>query len=119
MATFDDVRRICGALPETVEVPWFGTPSFKVKGKGFCRWRDEDGLVVVWVADLAEKDALLSAEPDKFTTTPHYDGHPTVLVRLENLSVPELAELLTDAWRARAPKRALQAFEAAGGAPPA
>ena len=118
MATFDDVRQICLALPETEESTWFGTPSFKVKGKGFVRLRDEDGLVVCFVADLCEKEALLTADPDKFRTTPHYDGYPTVLLHLPSLDRAELAELLTDAWRVKAPKRVLAAFEASGGDPP-
>ena len=112
MATFDDVRSICLALPETEESTWFGTPSFKVKGKGFVRLRDEDGLVVCFVADLGEKDALLAADPDKFRTTPHYDGYPTVLLHLPSIDRDELTELLTDAWRAKAPKRVLRAFDA-------
>ena len=107
MATFDDVREICLALPETEESTWFGTPSFKVKGKGFVRLRDEDGLVVCFVADLGEKESLLTADPDKFRTTPHYDGYPTVLLHLPSLDRGELAELLTDAWRAKAPKRSM------------
>jgi len=89
-----------------------------VKGKGFCRLRDEDGLLVVFVADLGEKEALLAANPRKFRTTPHYDGWPTVLLHLPSLSRRELAELLTDAWRQKAPTRVLAAFEESGAAPP-
>jgi hypothetical protein len=89
-----------------------------VKGKGFCRLRDEDGLLVVFVADLGEKEALLTANPKKFRTTPHYDGWPTVLLHLPSLSRRELAELLTDAWRQKAPKRVLAAFEEGGDRPP-
>jgi hypothetical protein len=83
VATEDDVRRIALSLPETIEKPWFGTPGFRVKDKGFLRIRSEaEGGLVVWVSDLGEKEALLASEPDKFFTTPHYDGHPTVLVNL-------------------------------------
>ncbi len=67
--------------------------------------RDEGEVLVVWCADEGEKELLIGAEPDKFFTTPHYDGHPSVLVRLRAVDREELAELLTDAWRARAPKR--------------
>jgi hypothetical protein len=61
----------------------------------------------VWVADQGEKEMLIRAEPDKFFTVAHYDGHPSVLVRLSAVDRDELGELLTDAWRARAPKRLL------------
>jgi hypothetical protein len=118
VATFDDVRRICLALPETEESTSYGTPAFKVKGKLFVRLRDDDGLVVCFVADLGEKELLLESDPDKFRTTPHYDGYPTVLLHLPSFDRAELAELLTDSWRQKAPAKVLAAFEAAGGGPP-
>ena len=57
--------------------------------------------------------ALLQGQPDVFFTTPHYDGRPSVLVRLEAVDPDELAELLEEAWRLRAPKRAIAAYDAA------
>ena len=111
MATEDDVRRIALALPETTEKPWFGSPGFRVKDKGFLRIRSEaDDALVCFVADLDEKEALLASDERKFFTTPHYDGYPTVLVRLEEVDVDELTELITDAWLAKAPKRVLKAY---------
>lgn len=110
MATEDDVRRIALALPETEERSSYGTPGFRVKDRLFARIREE-GVLVVWVADEAEKDFLLRADPDTFFTIPHYDGHASVLVRLAAVDAGELAELLTDAWRARAPKRVADAFD--------
>lgn len=74
--------------------------------------------MVVFVADLGEKEALLTANPKRFRTTPHYDGWPIVLVHLPSIGKTELAELLTDAWRSKAPKRVLKAFDDAGGKPP-
>jgi hypothetical protein len=116
VATEDDVRRIALSLPETTEKPWFNTPGFRVKDKGFLRIRSEaEGSLVAFVADLGEKEALLASDPDTFWTTPHYDGHPTVLVRLEAVGVDELEEIITDSWRARAPKRVLQAYDAEHG----
>jgi hypothetical protein len=104
MASEDDVRAIALSLPETEERPSYGTPGFRVKDRLFARIREE-GVLLVWCADEAEKDFLIRAEPEKFFTIPHYDGHPTVLVRLAAVGRDELAELLTDAWRVRAPKR--------------
>jgi hypothetical protein len=120
MATEDDVRRIALSLPETIEKPWFGTPGFRVKDKGFLRIRSEaDGSLVVFVSDLGEKEALLRSEPRKFFTTRHYDGHPTVLVRLPAVDVEELRGLITDSWCLRAPKRVLEAYEKQSGGGPA
>ncbi len=111
MATEDDVRRIALSLPETTEKPWFGTPGFRVREKGFLRVRSEaEGGLVVFVVDLGEKEALLAGEPDRFFTTPHYDGHPTVLVNLDAIDVDELEELIVDSWRLKAPKRVLKAY---------
>lgn len=109
MATEEDVRRIALSLPETTEKPWHNTPGFRVKDKSFLRIRAEaEGGLVVFVSDLGEKEALLTAEPDKFFTTPHYDGYPTVLVDLAAVDVDELRELITESWLQKAPKRVLK-----------
>ena len=110
MATESDVREIALSLPETEERPSYGTPGFRVKDKLFARIR-EPGVLVLRLTDEGEKDFLLRAEPDKFFTTPHYDGYPHVLVRLGAVDGEELRELLTDAWRVRAPKRLADAFD--------
>lgn len=82
-----------------------------MKDKGFLRIRSEaEGWLVVFVADLDEKEALLASDPATFHTTPHYDGYPTVLVDLEAVELDELTELITDSWRAKAPKRVLEAY---------
>jgi hypothetical protein len=107
MVTEDDVRRIALSLPATTEKPSYGTPGFRVKDTLFARIREEGDVLVVWVADEGEKRGLVASEPDKFFTTPHYDGHPSVLVRFAAIEVGELTELLTDSWRHRAPKRVL------------
>jgi len=112
VATEADVRRIALALPETIEKPWFGSPGYRVKDTGFLRIRSEaEGALVVFVSDLGEKEALLAADPEKFFTTPHYDGYPTVLVRLDAVEVDELEELITDSWRAKAPARVRKLHE--------
>ncbi len=107
MATEDDARRIALSLPETSEKPSYGTPGFRVKDKLFARMHDLPETLVVWVADMAEKEALLASSPATFFETPHYDGYPMLLVRLPAIDVDELAEVLSDSWRARAPRRLL------------
>ena len=112
MITEDDVRRTALALPATTEKPSYGTPGFRVRDKLFARIREEGDVLVVWVDGLEEKEALLAAQPETFFTTPHYDGHPTVLVRFDAIEIDELTELLTDAWLVRAPARLRSEFEA-------
>lgn len=104
MATEDDVREIALALPEVTEDQWYGTPGYKVAGKGFLRLRTEaEGGLVVFVPHLGEKEALLAANPKAYYTTPHYDGYPAILVNLAAADLDELRELITESWRIKAP----------------
>jgi hypothetical protein len=103
----EDVRRAALALPGTAERSSYGTPGFRVADKLFARIHQEPGVLVVHCADEGEKAALVTGEPAKYFTTPHYDGHPMVLVRLAAIDAVELAELLAEAWRCRAPRRLL------------
>ncbi len=63
-------------------------------------------------ATSTRKPRSIASEPDKFFTTPHYDGHAMVLVRFGAIDRDELGELLTESWRLRAPKRLLAEFDA-------
>jgi hypothetical protein len=60
-------------------------------------------IAVLYVGDEAEKQALLHGEPEVFFTTSAYDGLPLVMLRLAEVDVDRLSELVTDAWRMRAP----------------
>lgn len=113
MVTESDVRAIVRSLPATEERPCYGTPGFRVKDRLFARIREEGDVLVLWCADEAEKEFLIGAEPEKFFTTPHYDGHASVLLRLDAVELDELTELLTEAWRVRAPKRLAASLDAA------
>ena len=112
MADADDVRRLALALPDVVEIDSDGF-DFRVGGKGFV-WSYPErrpgkprvirtDIAVLFVGDEAEKQALLLGEPEVFFTTPGYDGWPLVMLRLAEVDVDRLAELVTDAWRMRAP----------------
>ncbi|MGW0507376.1 MmcQ/YjbR family DNA-binding protein [Micromonospora sp. NPDC003241] len=113
MADADDVRRLALALPHVVENDSDGF-DFRVADKGFV-WSYPERLpgrprvirtdvAVLYVGDEAEKQALLLGEPDLFFTTPGYDGLPLVMLRLVAVGLDRLAELVTDAWRMRAPE---------------
>ncbi len=115
----DDVRRLATALPRVTEKPSYGTPGFRVADRLFARIHQDGGLLVVWCDGLDEKDALLDSDPDVFTTTPHYDGHPMVLVRLDAVDEERLRAVLEDSWRLRAPARLRAAADRGEGGPPA
>ena len=117
MATLKDVQRIALSLPDTESSP--NGHGFSVRNKdklkGFAWvWQERlapkkprvpnTSVIAVRVPNLAHKDAMLAAEPDKFFTEPHYNGYPAVLVRLGAVRVAELRSLLEDAWRCQAPK---------------
>jgi hypothetical protein len=105
MPTWDDVVDIAKRLPEVEEATWFRTPSLKVAGKGFARLRTEAEGGLVLMCDLDEKAALLASGDPAFYTTPHYDGHGSILVDLEKADPGQLAELIEEAWRIKAPAK--------------
>jgi len=128
VATWEDVRRLVAALPDTNEhASYGGSPSWRVHRKAFVWSRplgpadhralaeaapdEREPLLGIRVADEGVKVALIADAPDVFLTTPHFDGYPVVLARLERIPVDELAELVEDAWRLRAPKRLLVEFD--------
>ncbi len=114
MPDWDDVVAIGKRFPGIEVGSWFGTPALKVAGKGgLCRLRTDPDALVLRVIDMGEREALLQGNADVFFSTPHYDGYPYVLVRLEKVDPVELAELLEEAWRLRAPKRLIAEYESA------
>jgi len=124
MATWEDVRRIALALPETTEEVSRENAHWRVKDKGFVWERPlrrsdlealgdaaPDGPILgARVEHLVAKEALLADDPEVFFTTPHFDGFPAVLVRLDRISLEDLEEVIVEAWLARAPKRLARAY---------
>ncbi len=124
MATWDDVRRIALALPETGERSSRDLASWRVRDKGFVwerplrpadvRALGDDAptgpILGARVEHLVAKEALLADDPAVFFTTPHFDGYPAILVRLDSIAVGDLEEVIVEAWLARAPKRLAQAY---------
>jgi len=102
----EDVRRIALNLPGAFERPSYGgRPSWRTESRMFAWVRGGPEALVVWVDSLEDKAVLITSEPQKFFTTPHYDGQPIVLVRLNATDPDEVAELVLDSWRLRAPRR--------------
>jgi hypothetical protein len=124
MTSWDDVRRIALALPETDEQLSHGHASWRVRGKSFV-WerplRQSDlralgdsapagPILGARVEHLVAKEALLADDPQVFFTTPHFDGFAAVLVQLEPISLEDLEEVIVEAWLCRAPKRLATAY---------
>jgi hypothetical protein len=121
MATWDDVARVCLALPGTTEVLSRDRRQWKVADKLFVwerplRRRDLEELgddaptgpvLGARVPDEGAKRALVAEQPDVYFTTAHFNGYPAVLARLEKLDETGLTELAGEAWACRAPRRLL------------
>ena len=120
MATWDDVGRIAATLPETTESTGSGgVLAWQVRDKSFAWERPlrkgdiealgdaapEGPVLAAHVPDLGAKEALLAEDADVYFTTPHFNGYRAILVRLDRIAVPDLKELLVEAWLCRAPKR--------------
>lgn len=115
------------SLPETTEALSWGNAHWRVKNKGFVWERPlnqsdhaalealgeeapEGALLGVRVADLGVREAMIADDPLLFFTIPHFEGFPAILVRLDLIGVPELEELIVEAWLDRAPKRLAQQY---------
>ena len=123
MADAQDVRRLALDLPGVEEIDSDGF-DFRVGGKGFV-WSYPErtpgkprvirtDVAVLFVGDEAEKQALVLGEPGAFFTAPDYDDWPLVMVRLDEVDCERLAELVTDAWRMRAPAALASELDADG-----
>ena len=126
MATWDDVRSIAMALPEVSED---ASRGWRVRQKGFVwerplRRADREALgesappgpiLGVRVEHLGIKEALLASDPDVFFTTPHFNGYPALLLRLDKIGVDELRDVIVDAWLVQAPKRVAKEYLATVG----
>ena len=124
MPTWDDVRRLALALPETDERASRGNAQWRVKEKLFVWERPLRGPDLAALGDaapagpilgarvehLVAKEALLADASGVYFTTPHFDGYPAILVELERISAADLEELIVEAWLVRAPARLAKSY---------
>lgn len=124
MATWEDVRRLALALPETDERLSREQRQWRVRDKLFVWERPlrradrqalgdaapQGAILGARVEHLVAKDALIAADPGVFFTTPHFDGYAAVLLRLDVIALDDLHEVVVEAWLARAPRRLVKAY---------
>jgi hypothetical protein len=101
---WETVRKIARALPGSAESTSYGTPAFKVGGKLFVRLHESSDTIVVRI-EPSERAMRLRADPKAFYITDHYAPYPWMLVRLSAVRQADLADLLEESWRLRAPQR--------------
>ena len=124
MATWDDVQRLALAMPEATERVSRDMRQWCVKDKLFVWERPlrktdlralgdaapEGPILGARVEHLGAKEALLQGDEGVFFTTPHFDGYPAILLKLEPAPLDLLEEIVVEAWLARAPKRLAQTY---------
>jgi hypothetical protein len=108
--TFDTVREIARGLPGAVEGISYGTPAFRVGKSLFVRQHQDDDSLVVKI-DHHQRTMRMKADPHTFYIVDHYLNYPWILVRLATVERDDLRDLLEDAWRLSAPKRAVASYD--------
>ena len=125
-ATVEDIHEIARALPGVTLGGARGRMNptvYQVSRRSFLFFRnprpdavDADtgerytDVIVFWVESELEKEAILADASLPFFTTPHFGGHPSVLLRgsrVGELSQDELAGFIEGAWLSRAGSRAI------------
>ena len=120
-ATIDDIHATASAMPHVTVFRPDANPVYQVGGKSFVFFRTPrpdafdpdtgeryDDVIVFWVASEGDKLALVQDDTTPFFTTPHFDGHPSVLLRgsrVAEVDRDEIVELVQDAWLAQASRR--------------
>jgi hypothetical protein len=121
-ARVEDVHELAAGMPHTTVIYGpKGNPIYQVGGKSFVFFRTPrpdavdpqtgeryPDVIIFWVPSEADKQALVQDPSTPFFSTPHFDGHPSVLLRAAHvgeLTRDELAELVQDAWLSRASRR--------------
>ena len=121
-ARIADIHRIAAGMPHVTKVDGTkGNPVYQVGQKSFVFFRNPradafdpetgesyDDVIVIWVGSEDDKQALVLDPGSPYVTTPHFDGHPSVLVRgsrIGEIDLDELTELIQDAWLAQASRR--------------
>ncbi len=129
-ARVDDIHALALGMPHvTVAQGPKSNPVYQVGGKSFVFFRTPradatdpvtgerlQDVIVFWVASESDKQALVQDQHSPFFTTPHFDGHNSVLLqasRVGELTRQELAEVVQDAWLAQASNRRRTAWLAA------
>jgi hypothetical protein len=109
--TFEELRQMALSFPDVEEGTSYGTTAFRVRKKFICRMYDDTNTTLVLPVEELERELLLNAEPETFYITDHYVGSTLVLVQLAEVSPEHLRQLFERAWRERAPRQLVAAYD--------
>ena len=108
--TWDSFKALARAYPEVEEGLSYGTPGLKVRGKFLARLR-EDGETIAIRIDMDHRAVMIEANPEAFFFTDHYANYPAMLIRMSAAREADVVDLIEDAWRNLATKKAIAAFD--------
>jgi hypothetical protein len=94
-----DARQLLRQLSNVTEGRSYGMPAFLLNGRFLARFRDDDTVLVLQLRTIGERDVLMQLEPRAFFFTEHYRNYPAVLIRLAEVSLALLADVVTESWR--------------------
>jgi hypothetical protein len=106
--TWSTLCKLASKLPGVEQGTSYGTPALHVRKKFLARLK-EDGESVAIKIDFSDRDVLLELDPAAFYLTDHYRPYPAMLIRLSQVRLDLLEQLLEQAWRLQAPKSLLAA----------
>jgi hypothetical protein len=131
-ATVDDVHEVARSMPGA-RLAEGGRAVYQVAGRSFVFFRSRrpdafdpetgeryDDVICLWVESEDTKRALVDDDSTPYFTTPHFDGHPSVLLRgsrIGELDLDEVTEMVQDAWLSRASRTAARTWLAERGLP--
>lgn len=110
----DTLRKMALALPDATEQETWGQPTFRVRKRIFVMFSDEEREA--WVKSTHdEQRALVQMDPETFFVPPYVGSSGWIGVRFRSVDREEMRELVTEAWRLTAPKRAVATFDEEAG----
>ena len=110
MVSATQLRELALGLPGVEERETWGHPTFRVRDKIFASMSD-DGATATVKATPDEQEALVGGDPQTFGVASHVGRYGWTTIRLDRVDPGELRELVVEAWRSTAPKRAVAAFD--------
>jgi hypothetical protein len=117
MVTIDEVRAFAVTLPRSTEALVRGRVKFRI-GRIVYLSLSRDGTVMGFAFPKEWRDALVEAEPEKFSLPGRSDlRYHWVHVRLAAIDAAEMRNLVEDAWAFAVPKRVAEEYAAAQGNP--
>jgi hypothetical protein len=105
------LRELALGLPGTEERETWGHPTFRVRDKIFASMDGDDGAIATVKASPEDQEALVGGDPRTFGVASHVGRYGWTTIRLDRVDPDELRELVVEAWRQTAPKRAVAAFD--------